>query len=63
MKKILFIFIMFVLTCGGFTSCVDEPDYPSYEYSSGQCCATTKKGTRCKNKAKKGSIYCGIHQH
>ncbi len=29
---------------------------------SGQCCATTKKGTRCKRKAAAGSRYCWQHQ-
>ena len=27
-----------------------------------QCAATTKKGTRCKNNALKGSKYCQVHQ-
>jgi hypothetical protein len=29
--------------------------------SSGRCAATTKKGTRCKRKAKAGSSYCWQH--
>jgi K+-sensing histidine kinase KdpD len=39
---------------------------PSVEYTpptySDYCAAITQKGTRCKNKAKSGSNYCGKHQ-
>jgi methylphosphotriester-DNA--protein-cysteine methyltransferase len=30
--------------------------------TSGQCQATTKKGTQCKRKAQAGSIYCWQHK-
>lgn len=33
------------------------------EISSGRCIATTKKGTRCKRKADKGSVYCWQHKY
>lgn len=35
---------------------------PSQIQQTHQCVATTKKGTRCKNKALKGSNYCQVHQ-
>lgn len=28
-----------------------------------QCAATTLKGTRCKNRARAGSAYCGVHKN
>lgn len=35
-----------------------KTSYVSY----GTCAATTKKGTRCRRKASKGSIYCWQHK-
>jgi endonuclease G, mitochondrial len=35
---------------------------PKTEGYSGQCCATTKKGTRCSRQATGGSRYCWQHQ-
>ena len=38
----------------------DSADAKS-SYVSSRCAATTKKGTRCKRKASKGSSYCWQH--
>lgn len=37
---------------------LDQPITPD-----GQCHATTKKGDRCRNKAKRGQLACGIPAH
>lgn len=52
---------------------IDQTDGTTYEFwkdsyinsgsiSSGRCQATTQKGTQCKRKASKGSIYCWQHK-
>jgi len=32
------------------------------EETDGRCCAVTASGIRCRNKAKPGSAYCGLHE-
>jgi transcription termination/antitermination protein NusA len=34
----------------------------SAEDTDGRCCAVTASGIRCRNKARPGSTYCGIHE-
>lgn len=58
MKKVLFLISIFLLpmflqSCEG-----DDAEYGG----SGRCQAITQKGTQCKRKANKGSIYCWQHQ-
>lgn len=38
-------------------------DSDTVEGSSGRCIAVTQKGTRCKRKAEKGSLYCWQHKY
>lgn len=53
---------------------IDQVDGTTYEFwrssyvnsgssSSGRCQAITQKGTQCKRKASKGSIYCWQHKY
>lgn len=59
MKKTLFIISIFILPML-LQSCEVDDDV---EYvSSDRCQAITQKGTQCKRKANKGSIYCWQHQ-
>lgn len=66
MKK--FMMALVCLMTMVLTSCsVDDWDDDYLAYSDGyssseQCAATTKKGTRCKRNAEKGSIYCWQHK-
>jgi large subunit ribosomal protein L21 len=39
-----------------------EPEKPAEEVAPAQCAAIKADGERCKNKAKPGSEYCGVHQ-
>lgn len=67
MKKFIMAFVC-LMTMVVFSSCsVDDWDNDYLAYSDGyssskQCAATTKKGTRCKRNAEKGSIYCWQHK-
>ena len=40
---------------------IDDPEPIQDVKSYGYCIATTKKGTKCRNKAKRGSCFCGKH--
>ena len=71
MKKFMMALVC-LMTLVASTSCTTDDwddDYlaysdgysSSYSYSN-QCAATTKKGTRCKRNAEKGSIYCWQHK-
>lgn len=35
---------------------------PSEEQGDGRCAAVTSSGLRCRNKARPGSVYCGVHE-
>jgi N utilization substance protein A len=43
----------------GLASLVTEQD--SGEEFDGRCCAITSTGVRCRNQARPGSYYCGLH--
>lgn len=45
-----------------FASSPTQDSYVTSSYATQRCEATTKKGTRCKNNALKGSKYCQIHK-
>ncbi|HEX9093739.1 MAG TPA: antitermination protein NusA, partial [Coriobacteriia bacterium] len=32
------------------------------EDTDGRCCAVTASGVRCRNKARPGSAFCGLHE-
>lgn len=46
------------------TLCLSAPSTTAFAQAKpkAQCQATTKKGTRCKNKAIDNSRYCQVHQ-
>jgi hypothetical protein len=47
-----------------FASWALPPDPPSFRVLTlgGASCAVTATGIRCRNKARPGSAYCGIHE-
>jgi len=34
----------------------------SVEEFDGRCCAVTSTGVRCRNQARPGAFYCGLHE-
>ena len=58
----------FVEECTGFRisgsiyCAAHQYEFEKAENSYRRCAAYTKKGTRCKRKAEKGSIYCWQHK-
>ena len=55
MKKVIILSMVFLLCFP--TQCMLAQSQPSK-----RCEATTKKGTRCKNKAVNNTKYCKVHQ-
>ncbi|MGI6216713.1 MAG: transcription termination factor NusA [Coriobacteriales bacterium] len=47
---------------GGDDSLIDEPEPEEEEESDGRCAFILENGTRCRNHARPGSKFCGVHE-
>jgi N utilization substance protein A len=45
----------------GLSTSSGEPKESGEEFD-GRCCAVTSSGIRCRNQARPGSYYCGLHE-
>ena len=48
---------------GSLTSLLDEDEEDGEEENDGRCEYTTSEGIRCRNQARPGSRFCGIHEN